>query len=63
MKIIKEKSREYKGTSYFKYKVNIPEMFLRRAGLNSGDELEIETQKGIIILKKIENTEKKTQNI
>jgi bifunctional DNA-binding transcriptional regulator/antitoxin component of YhaV-PrlF toxin-antitoxin module len=38
-------------------------MFLRRAGLNSGDELEIETQKGIIILKKIENTEKKTQNI
>lgn len=57
MRIIKEKSREYKGTPYYKYKVNIPEIELSKAGLKTGDELEIETKKEEIILRK-----KKSEN-
>ncbi|MEK6860195.1 MAG: AbrB/MazE/SpoVT family DNA-binding domain-containing protein [Nanoarchaeota archaeon] len=52
MKILKEKSREYKGKSYFKYKVNIPEEKLKEANLKEGDDLEIETKKNKIILYK-----------
>jgi bifunctional DNA-binding transcriptional regulator/antitoxin component of YhaV-PrlF toxin-antitoxin module len=52
MKILKEKSREYKGQSYYKYKVNIPEEVLDQAGFKEGDELEAETKKGEIRLKK-----------
>ena len=55
MKILKEKSRAYKGRDYFKYKINIPEMILRRSGLDAGDELEVSTQKDMIILKKVGN--------
>jgi bifunctional DNA-binding transcriptional regulator/antitoxin component of YhaV-PrlF toxin-antitoxin module len=56
MKILKEKSREYKGTPYYKYKVNIPEVALSKSGLKAGDELEIESEKDKIILrKKIKN--------
>lgn len=57
MRIIKEKSREYKGTPYYKYKVNIPEVALGKAGLKVGDELEVETKKEEIILRK-----KKSEN-
>lgn len=52
MKILKEKSRIYKGQSYYKYKVNIPEKILRQTQLKEGDELEIQTDKEAIILKK-----------
>ncbi len=52
MKILKEKSREYKGKSYFKYKVNIPGEKLKEANLKEGDDLDIETKKSKIILSK-----------
>jgi len=52
MKILKEKSREYNNKIYFKYKVNLPEKSLIEAGFNEGDELEAETKKGEIKLKK-----------
>ena len=52
MKILKEKSREYKGKQYFKFKVNIPEVILCRAKLKAGDELEVSTENDKIILKK-----------
>lgn len=53
-KILKEKSREYNGTSYYKYKANIPEVVLKSAGLKAGDEIEMIPGKGSILLKKIE---------
>lgn len=56
MKILKEKSREYAGRSYHKYKINIPEKALFASGLKAGDELEFQTEKDKIILKKKENT-------
>lgn len=52
MKILKEKSRSYKGTDYFKYKINVPEVILKRAKLKDGDELEVETGDETITLKK-----------
>ncbi len=52
MKILKEKSREYKGQEYYKFKVNIPEVILSRSKLKPGDELEVEVEHEKIILKK-----------
>lgn len=50
MKIIKEKSREYKGNSYFKYKINIPEGALNRANMEEGNELLITAEPGELLL-------------
>ncbi len=52
MKILKEKSREYNGKYYHKFKINIPEQKLEEAGFKEGDELEAEAKKGEIKLKK-----------
>ena len=52
MKILKEKSREYKGKPYYKYKVNLPEELLKKAGFKAGDELKADAKKGEIKLKK-----------
>lgn len=52
MKVLKEKSREYKGRPYFKYKVNIPEKIIKKAGFKEGDELEAKAKKGEIRLRK-----------
>lgn len=54
MKLLKEKSRTYKGKPYYKYRVNIPEIFLLNAGIKVGDHLEVGWERGKIILKKIE---------
>ena len=54
MKILKEKSREYKGKQYHKYKVNIPSELLQESGFKEGDELEAEAKKGEIKLKRKE---------
>ncbi len=54
VKILKEKSREYKGTSYYKYKVNIPEVVLMKSELKAGDLVEICAEKGSIIIKEAE---------
>ena len=51
-KILKEKSREYKGKEYFKFKVNIPSSVLEESGLNAGDEVELISSKDEIRLKK-----------
>jgi len=52
MKVLKEKSREYNGKAYFKYKVNIPESALKESGIKEGDELKIRINKNKIILEK-----------
>lgn len=50
MKILKEKSRVYKGNPYFKYKVNIPEGALSRAHLKAGEDLQVTAESGEILL-------------
>ena len=52
MKIQKRFLRKYKDKDYYKYIVNIPPMVLKETGLKYGEELEIKTEKGKIILKK-----------
>ena len=52
MKILKEKSREYNGKPYYKYKINIPEKILKKAGFKAGDELKADAKKGEIKLRK-----------
>ena len=52
MKIIKEKSREYKGKDYHKYKINIPTKVITDVGFAEGDELEAVIKNGEIKLKK-----------
>jgi len=52
MKILKEKSREYNGKPYFKYKINLPKETLKESGFKEGDELTAESKKGEIKLKK-----------
>lgn len=50
---MKEKSREYNGKPYFKYKINLPEKSLKEAGLKEGDDLHVVAKKGELILKKL----------
>ena len=52
MKIEKVKSRKYKNTQYYKYRVIIPENKLNEAELKEGDNLEIKTKKGELKLKR-----------
>jgi hypothetical protein len=52
MKILKEKSREYNGKPYYKYKINLTEESLEDSGFKEGDELESESEKGKLILRK-----------
>ena len=52
MKILKEKSREYKGQKYYKYKVNIPEVVLHQVKLKAGDELDVKIEENSIVLSK-----------
>ena len=52
-KILKEKSREYKGTAYYKFKVNIPSSILEDSGLSAGDDVELIASKGEVKIKKV----------
>ena len=52
MKIMKVKSREYNGKQYHKYRINIPEKLIKKAGLKAGDELEGEAKKGEVRLRR-----------
>ena len=52
MKIQKRFLRKYKDKDYYKYMINLPPMVLKETGLKYGEELEIKTEKGKIILKK-----------
>lgn len=53
MKVLKEKSREYNGKAYFKYKINLSSEVMKAADLKEGDELEaVEVKKGEMRLKR-----------
>lgn len=52
MKIQKRFLRKHKNKDYYKYVVNLPPMAVKEAGLNYGEELDVKTEKGKIVLKK-----------
>lgn len=49
---MKEKSREYNGKEYYRYRINIPEEVINQAEIKEGDELKATAKKGEIKLKK-----------
>ncbi len=63
MQILKEKSREYKGNSYFKYKVNIPEGAIKRANLVEGDKVLVTAESGELKLSVINNKKQEFDGI
>ena len=52
MKIQKRFLRKYKDKDYYKYIVNIPQMILKEAGIKYGEEVEIKSENGKIVLRK-----------
>jgi AbrB family looped-hinge helix DNA binding protein len=52
MKVMKEKSREYNGKEYYRFRINIPEEIIKQANIKEGDELEAVAKEKEIILKK-----------
>ena len=52
MKIQKRFLRKHKDKDYYKYIVNIPPMILKESGMKYGEEVEVKSEKGKIILKK-----------
>ncbi len=56
MKVIKEKSREYKGQAYYKYRINLPWKVMNGAGFKEKDDLIAEYSQGKIVLKKKEES-------
>ena len=52
VKIEKVKSRKYKDTQYYKYRIIIPIVLLKEAGFKEGDELRGESRKNEIKLRK-----------
>ena len=53
MKVLKVKSRNYKGKQYYKHRINLPEEVLDKANFKEGDELKVEAKKGEIKLRKL----------
>ena len=52
MKIQKRFLRKYKDKDYYKYIVNIPQMVIKEAGMDYGEDIEVKAEKGRIVLKK-----------
>jgi len=52
MKIQKQLSKKRGVKTYYRYTINIPEENIVKANLKEGDELEIESRKESIFLKK-----------
>ena len=52
MKLAKERSREYKGKTYYKYLVFVPNKIRKKLGWDAGDELEVEVEKKKLIIGK-----------
>jgi len=52
MKVLKEKSRNYKGKNYYKFKINIPEKLIKKAQFKEGDDLDASAKKGEIKLRR-----------
>ena len=52
MKLQKRFLRKYNNKDYYKFMINIPPEEIEKAGFKEGDELETETKKGEIKLRK-----------
>lgn len=62
MRLQKRLGRKYKDKKYYKWIVNIPEVFLLSLGWKEGDEIDFKIDNKSLILNKAENTSKNIQN-
>jgi len=60
MKIQKRFLRKHKDKDYYKYIVNLPPMIVKESGIEYGDEVEVKTEKGKIVLEKKQEEKKQT---
>ena len=51
----KQRSRNYNGINYFKYRVTIPLQIVERLKLEGGENLDIAVVKNAIVIRKIFN--------
>ena len=63
MKLLKEKSRIYKGNAYYKFKVNLPAGAVDRAKFKQTEELQITAEPGQILLSKLNKTKQEFSGI
>jgi len=59
MKIQKRFLRKHKDKDYYKYIVNLPPMIVKEAGIEYGDDVEVKTEKGKIVLEKKQKKKEK----
>ena len=52
MKLQKRFLRKHKNKDYYKYVVNIPPLMVKEAGFEEGEEMDVESKDGKIILKR-----------
>jgi len=52
MRLLGQKSREYKGKSYFKHWIVIPNTLLEKIGWKAGDELQAQAKNDRIVIEK-----------
>jgi antitoxin component of MazEF toxin-antitoxin module len=52
MKIQKRFLRKHNDKDYYKYMVNIPPLVLKEAGIKYGEEVDIKTEDGKIVLER-----------
>lgn len=52
MRLLSQKSREYKGKPYHKFWVIIPNTLIEKLGWKTGDELEAETKNDKLMIEK-----------
>ena len=52
MRLIPQKSRDYKGKAYYKFLIVIPSKILKKLGWEGGEELEAEVKGGKLIIDK-----------
>jgi formylmethanofuran dehydrogenase subunit D len=58
MKIQKRFLRNYNKKDYYKYIVNLPPLVLKESGIDYGEDVEIKSEKGKIIIEKKKNNKK-----
>ncbi|MBI2176190.1 hypothetical protein HYU40_02450 [Candidatus Woesearchaeota archaeon] len=56
MRLLKQKSREYKGKAYQKHWIVIPNFLIDKIGWKEGQDLEAEIKKGKIVISKNDKT-------
>ncbi|MBI3034546.1 AbrB/MazE/SpoVT family DNA-binding domain-containing protein [Candidatus Woesearchaeota archaeon] len=56
MRLLSQKSREYKGKAYHKFWIVVPSKLLHKLGWKAGDQLEAEAKNNKLVITKEDKT-------